>query len=186
MLYRTFPLDPAAGPTEDGGPLFVARALQGTSRHDNPDRYGALYLTRLAESAVAERIQDYRGRRLTEAHLRRADGRLYALAAIDESLLGIVPDLDDPAELLARSLRPSQVATRNRAVTQRIALSIFEDGAEGLGWWSTLEASWPNVTLFAERASPKLSLAAEPEILSVGHPVVRAAADRLGIALVRG
>jgi hypothetical protein len=186
VLYRTFPFDPKAAPTEDGGALFVSRALQGTSRHDNPDLYGALYLTRRAESAVAERIQVYRGRTLTQAHLRRADGRAYSLVAIDDSALDRMPDLDDPAELVARSLRPSGVATRDRAVTQAIALSIFEDGSEGFGWWSTLEASWPNVTLFSERATPKLSLAADPEILSVDHPVVRAAADRLGMTLVRG
>jgi RES domain len=185
VLYRTFPFDPKAAPNEDGGPLFVARALQGTSRHDNPDRYGALYLTRRAESAVAERIQVYRGRTLTEAHLRRGDGRAYALVAIDDSALDPMPDLDDPAELVARGLRPSGVATRDRAVTQAIALSLFEDGAEGFGWWSTLEASWPNVTLFSERSAPKLSLAAEPEVLSLHHPVVQAAADRLGMALAR-
>lgn len=185
MLYRTFPLDSGANPTEDGGPLFVARSLQGTSRHDNPDRYGALYLSRLPESAVAERIQNHRGRLLTQSHLRRADGRPYALATIDESALDPLPDLDDPEELLARNLRPSRVATRERPVTQRIALSIFEDGADGFAWWSTLEASWPNVTLFAERAAPKLSIASEPQILTLEHPVVRDAADRLGIAVAR-
>jgi hypothetical protein len=75
------------------------------------------------------------------------------------------------------------VATRDRASTRAIALRIFEEGAQGFVWWSTLEASWPNATLFAERAAPHLRLAAEPELLSVQHPTLRAAAEAIGVRL---
>lgn len=183
MLYRVFPLLPGAGLSEDGGPLFVPRGLQGSSRHDNPRFYGALYASRWAESAVAERIQQFRGRELTETHLRRADGRPYALASIDDSGLEGVVDLDDPHELVRRALRPSAVATRNRAVTQPVALSMFEEGSSGFAWWSTLEASWTNVTLFAERAVPGLGLGSASEPLSLDHPVVRAAAQLVGVRI---
>ncbi len=183
MIYRVFPLAPGAAPTEEGGPLFVPRALQGSSRHDNPEHYGALYASRVPESAVAERIQAFRGRQLTDVHFQRADGRRYALASIDESGLADVVDLDDPAQLLHRALRPSLVATRRRSDTQPIALGIFQEGASGLGWWSTLEASWANVTLFAERATPSLRQAGPPELLTVDHPVVRTAAELLGVSI---
>lgn len=181
MLYRVFPLLPGAGLSEDGGPLFVPRGLQGSSRHDNPGSYGALYASRWAESAVAERIQPFRGRELTAAHLRRADGRPYALASIDDARLDGVIDLDDPRELARRRLRPSGVATRNRTVTQPVALAIFEEGPLGFAWWSTLEAEWINVTLFAERAIPQLHVAGSPEVLSLDHPVVLAAAQAVGV-----
>lgn len=46
-----------------------------------------------------------------------------------------------------------------------------------------LEVSWTNVTLFAERASPRLRIAGEPEMLSVRHETVRSAADALGVRL---
>lgn len=180
-LYRVFPLLPGAAPREEGGPLFVPRALQGASRHDNPDRYGALYLTRVAESAVAERIQRFRGRRLTDAHLWRADGRRYALATIEDDRLDGMVDLDDPRTLVARDWRPSRVASRDRTLTQPMARRLFDDDATGLAWWSTLESTWTNVTLFAERAWRKLRLAVEPEPLSIEAPVVAAAADLLGI-----
>jgi hypothetical protein len=68
-------------------------------------------------------------------------------------------------------------------MTQRVALTIFEEGGPGLGWWSTIEASWPNVTLFVERAVDRLVVSGEPDLLSVGHPMVLAAADLLGIRL---
>src|SRR5438093_5671768 len=117
-------MDPAARRDEAGGPLFVARAMQGGGRHDNPHRYGALYASREPESAVAERIQPFLGQVLTEEDLRRADGRRFALAALDDSNLTGVVDLDDPAELARRRIRPSWVATHERAVTQPIALGL--------------------------------------------------------------
>lgn len=184
MLYRVFPFLPDADPSEDGGPLFVPRSVQGSSRHDNPASYGALYASRSAESAVAERIQPFRGRELTEAHLRRADGRRFALASIDDATLKGVIDLDEPRELARRALRPSVVATRNRAVTQPVALAIYEEGSPGFAWWSTLEASWINVTLFAERAVPELRSAHEPEPLSLDHPEVVAAARLVGVRIM--
>ena len=68
-----------------------------------------------------------------------------------------------------------------RSVTQRIAASVFEEGAGGLLWWSTLEAEWANVTLFHERALPHVSIAAPPRTLTTGMPEVRQAAAFLGI-----
>jgi hypothetical protein len=185
MLYRVFPMLPGASPTQDGGPLFVDRSLQGSGRHDNPNVFAALYVSREPESAVAERVKWFQGRTLTNEHLHRADGRSYALAALDDRGLDGVVDLDDPRELLRLGVRPSQIATHTRSVTQRIATAIFEGGASGLGWWSTIEASWPNLTLFAERSIDRLVVAGDPEPLSVDHSMVVAAAEFLDVRLPR-
>jgi hypothetical protein len=181
-LYRVFPAVQGARPREAGGPLHVARHLQGSSRHDDPARYGALYTSRSAESAVAEALQAFRGRDIEPRHLVRT-GRPLSLAEIDDSRLGPLPDLDDPAELVRRSLRPSAVATHDRSVTQPAAGAIYEEGHPGFAWWSTIEASWSNVTLFVERASRRLRISGTPEPLTVGHPVLVAVADRMGFVL---
>jgi hypothetical protein len=185
VLYRAFPHAPGAGPADFGGALYVARDAQGSGRHDNPQHYGALYVARAPDSAVAERIQQFRGQVVGDADLHRSDGRRLALAAIDDAALDDVVDLDDPRNLVSRSLRPSMVATHKRPATQRVALGVFEEGANGLAWWSTLEAAWSNVTLFHERAAPRLRLADDPEPLGLDHPAVRAAADAIGVRLER-
>lgn len=183
MLYRVFPLIHGARLTEEGGALYVARDSQGSGRHDNPGRYGALYVSRAPESAVAERIQGFRGQELRNSDLRRQDGSGYALAEIDDASLGPLVDLDDPSHLTRRRLRPSIVATRDRAVTRPTALAIFAEGAPGFEWWSTLESRWINVTLFAGRAVAHLALATEPAKLTVRHPVLRSAAELIGVRL---
>jgi len=60
---------------------------------------------------------------------------------------------------------------------------MFGEGARGFAWWSTIEASWPNVTLFAERALTMLRVAGAPEPLVLDHPVVAAVAERLGLSI---
>lgn len=182
MLYRVFPWSPGAGPADLGGPLYVPRLDQGSGRHDNPEVYGALYLSRAAVSPVAERLRVLRGRTVTEAHFRREGARL-SLAEIDDAPLARLLDLDEPRRLSERALRPSTVATRQRDLTQPIALAIWDEGAPGFEWWSTIEGSWINVTLFAERAVDRLQVRAEPEPLTVDHPVVREAADAVGVLL---
>jgi hypothetical protein len=182
VLFRVFPAVPAAATTEPGGPLHVPRFDQGRGRHDNPDVYGALYASRLPVAPVAERIQDLRARRISDRHLSREGARL-SLARIDEGALTDLLDLDDPANLLARDLRPSGVATRVRRTTQRLALRLYQEGADGFEWWSTIEASWINVTLFADRVGGRLSVAGEPEPLTLDHPAVREAAEAVGVLL---
>ncbi len=182
-LYRVFPALASAGERDPGGPLFVARERQGGGRHDNPELYGALYASRHEASAVGERIQAFRGGRLPPGVLRRPDGSALALAAYDDDALGPIVDLDDGAVLASRGLRPSQVASRRRTVTQPIARRAFEDGADGISWWSVLDADWTNVTLFAERVGERLRLAGPVRLLSLDDPALRAAADALGVAL---
>lgn len=181
MLYRAFPMLPGAEPGAAGGPLFAARHLQGAGRHDNPRHYAALYASRTPSGAVVEWLRRFLGRPLAEADLGRPDGSRMALAALDDRRVGPLVDLDDPRNLVARDLRPSGVATRDRRRTRPLALAIFREGVPGFEWWSTVEASWTNVTLFAERAAGDLAVVGEPEPLGLDHPALGEAAEALGL-----
>jgi len=181
-LWRALPLDRSAKATEAGGPLWFPRLQQGGGRHDNPDLYGCLYVAEEAVSCVAELLAPFRGTgRLLPSMLVRY-GNPLALAAIELEDGITVVDLDEPATLMATSLRPSEVATRKRTTTQRHAAEIYESHSEAvaLRWWSTLESSWINWTLF-DRAGPSLEVGDVDE-LTVEHPVVLEAADLLGLA----
>ena len=155
-LYRCFAWNDRARPAEPDGPLWVPRPLQGDGRHDNPDRFGCLYLSERAVSPVVEQL------------------------AADTMLI----DLDDAKALLRERLRPSHVATRQRTMTQPQARTLHErhPTAAGLRWWSVFEALWPNVTLF-DRALPRLRIdAVRP--LAIDQAVVIDAAEFLGIRRV--
>lgn len=180
-LWRALPLDSSARPREAGGPLWFPRLQQGGGRHDNPDLYGCLYVAEEAVSAVAELLAPFRGTgRLLPSMLVRY-GKPLALAAIELEDGATVVDLDDPTTLIATGLRPSRVATRHRTVTQQQAAEVFEShpGAVAIRWWSTLESSWINWTLF-DRAEDSLEPGEVTE-LTVEHPVVHEAADLLGL-----
>ena len=187
MLYRVFRALDGVAPAARGGPLFVPRDRQGAGRHDSPGRYGAFYAARSAEAAVAETIQAFRGRDLSPEDLELADGSRLALATYDDSALGALTDLDEPAVLVAEGWRPSGVASRDRVVTQAMAVRTFEAGALGLSWWSTLDSAWTNVTLFAARTIDpgELIVDGTVEALSLRHPALVAAADHLAIPLAR-
>ncbi|HEV2856971.1 MAG TPA: RES family NAD+ phosphorylase [Solirubrobacterales bacterium] len=180
-LWRALPLDRRAKAKEAGGALWFPRLQQGGGRHDNPDLYGCLYVAEDPVSAVAELLAPFRGTgKLLPSMLIRY-GEPLSLAALDLDDGITVVDLDDPATLLATGLRPSQVATRHRQLTQRQAAEVYEahPNAFGLRWWSTLESSWINWTIF-DRAARSLEVAATEE-LTVDHPVVHEAADLLGL-----
>lgn len=131
---------------------------------------------------MAEVLREFTGRGVPPRNLLR-EGEAIALAALDDAAVRELVDLDEPRNLLARDLRPSGVATRDRERTQPIALALYEEGVPGFEWWSTIEASWINVTLFSERVWDRLALVGEPAPLTIEHPAVRAAADAVGVLL---
>lgn len=154
--------------------------MQGAGRHDNPDRYGCLYLSESPVSALVEALGPFRGaHRLTRDMLIRA-GVPLALAQLRLRDPAIVIDLDDPSVLVDVSLRPSTVATRFRRATQSYALRLFDadPAARGLRWWSTIEASFINVTLF-DRAAESLEVV-EVAPVAIDDSLVREAAEVLG------
>jgi hypothetical protein len=181
ILWRVLPWDPSARPPAPGGALWFPRPFQGTGRHDNPARYGCLYVCESPVSAIAEALAPFRGTGDLRPELLARMGRPLALAAL--ALAGDVPlvDLDDPEVLAAEALRPSAVATTRRSSTQAYAARLFEahPQAAGLRWWSTLEAGWINVTLF-DRAARSLA-AGDVRLLDTGDDDVRAAARFLGL-----
>jgi RES domain len=158
ILYRCFAWRQNARPAEPDGPLWFPRVYQGDGRHDNPDRYGCLYLADRDMSAVVEQLARFRGQRLIPDMLLRR-GLPLALASIELPDRAQVVDLDDPSALSENELRPSLVATRQRDVTQPQALALYRKYrfAAGIRWWSIFEALWANVTIF-DRAARRLTL----------------------------
>jgi hypothetical protein len=182
ILWRVLPWDPAARPAAPGGALWFPRPFQGTGRHDSPARYGCLYVCESPVSAIAEALAPFRGTGDLRPDLLQRMGGPLALAELELTAGSALVDLDDPTVLAAHELRPSEVATSRRAATQAYAARLFEAHADaaGLRWWSTLESSWINVTLF-DRAA-RLLAARGTRILDVADDDVRAAAAFLGLA----
>lgn len=181
IVHRTLPLNAGVGDTEPGGPLWFPRRFQGSGRHDNPDIYGCLYVAAEPVSAIAERLAPFRGSGALAPELLERAGRPLALVTIDvpDEPAPII-DLDEPRTLTRERLRPSTVATRERSTTQAYAAALYErHSPAGLRWWSTLESSWTNLTLF-DNVAPRLTLS-DMRVLDVDDRDVRAAADWLGL-----
>lgn len=182
ILWRVVPTAPSAAARERGGPLWFARELQGDGRHDHPQRYGCLYAGLDSHSAIAETLERYRGRGPLVAAMLERERRRLSLVAIELSDSAQLVDLDEPRVLMREHLRPSSIATADRSVTQREALRLHEThrAVAGLRWWSTIEASWTNVTVFS-RAARRLKVL-ESTALDVDHPAVLRAAQTLRLA----
>ena len=182
ILHRCLAWNERAAPDAADGALWFPRPYQGEGRHDNPAAYGCLYLSEHSLSCVVEQLARFRGQRLIPSLLVRRDLPL-ALAELELPDDAELVDLDEPAVLRRERLRPSRVATRERAITQPQALALYEKhgDAAGLRWWSTFEAQWLNVTLF-DRAAPALRLVSV-KALDVAGDEIAAAADVLGLRL---
>lgn len=168
-FFRVVPWDSKTNPRSTGV-LAPPRRLQGSGRHDNIDLYTSLYCALNATACVSEAIQNFDP--LDDSSLMRAGKRLHLFQFDFE---GKILDADDPTVLTTLGTRPSRFATRTRAETQPIARRIFNEGYDGLLWWSTIEASWINATIFTERAAAFLQLSEDPRPLSMNSPeIVRA------------
>jgi hypothetical protein len=180
ILFRCLAWDKAAAARARGGPLWFPRMLQGSGRHDNPALYGCLYVSAEPVSAVAEQLDRFVGTTLEAPDLVRR-GLPLSLAAVTLPDDAPLVDLDDPATLVGEGIRPSRVATNDRSVTQAGAEGVFtrHGDAAGIRWWSTIEALWPNVTLF-DRAEELLDVE-DVHPLGLGDEVVLEAADYLGL-----
>jgi hypothetical protein len=181
ILWRVLPWDPSVRPANPGGALWFPRPFQGAARHDDPARYGCLYVAEDPVSAVAEALAPFRGTGDLHPEMLTRMGRPLALAELSLDDDATLLDLDDPAVLTDEGLRPSDVATTDRARTRADAARLFDahPGAAGLRWWSTLEASWINVTLF-DRAAPGLRLR-RVRALAPAEEEVASAARFLGL-----
>jgi len=110
---------------------------------DNPGRYRTIYLSDSPAGAAAETFGTLQ--RWTAGMFARPDlpGSVRALAEYEIVEGSTIFDLDDPDALKSLGLRPSQVVTRDRAVTQRWALAVHEQGSRaGVRWWSYYDPRW--------------------------------------------
>jgi hypothetical protein len=181
-LHRVFPWDERAPAGAPYSPSF-APAQQGSGRFDLVDA-PVLYLGESAEHAAGEMLQGFRGRPFHESALRRF-GHPLALVRVDvpDDLAAAIVDLDDPAQLLALGLHPSDVVSEDRSRTRGIAARLYEGGATGLRWWSKLSGDWHGVVLFLARAPLSRLTLGDPEPLSPSHPAVVSACRQLAIDL---
>jgi hypothetical protein len=181
ILWRVLPWRRESRPLESGGPLWFPRELQGAGRHDNPDLYGCLYVGEQPISPIAEALAPFRGTGSLTPSLLLRGGVPLALAEISLANGSLVLDLDDPLLLGRARLRPSLVATAKRNLTQAYAADLHARRPQpvALRWWSTIESSLINLTIF-DRAQASLELV-EMHPLSVDHSAVREAAELLGL-----
>jgi hypothetical protein len=182
-LFRVFDWDRTSKGSLPGGPLFVPREKQGAGRHDIPSLDGIFYVTHNAAAAVAESIQGFRNQSLAGTDFYVEEDKIQALAHIALADSAALVDLNDPAQLLKRHLKPSDIATGDRALTRRVCAQLHEEGVDGFLWWSSLEASWTNATLFQSHVKKKLKLIEPVQSLTTSLPSVREAAARLRIRI---
>ena len=188
-FWRVFPWDPAARPGEPYTPQYLLPAgAQTGGRFDLGDS-PVLYLALDDPAhALAEVLQYLRGRlEVRDAHLRRRDrasGRYLQLALVEtwlaDGTYDALPDLGDPATLLRLGVRPDELASRDRAVTQRISRALAADhGVPGFRWWSAFSGDWHVAVLFMGRVDPLAVRYGKPAPLHLHHPVVNPAAAEL-------
>ena len=82
ILWRVLPWDPSARPAAPGGALWFPRPFQGTGRHDNPARYGCLYVCEEPVAAIAEALAPFRGTGDLRPELLERMGPALALARL--------------------------------------------------------------------------------------------------------
>lgn len=141
-LYRVFPWLEGAPGGDLGHPLHL-HAPQGSGRVDNPEHYLTLYACDAEVGAVGEAFGNFS--LWTPGLLEGSPilpGSRRALVTYDVGAIEVL-DLDNPGSLIERDLKPSRVVTRDRAVTQRWALSVFSEKRwNGVRWWSYHFPEW--------------------------------------------
>lgn len=180
LVYRVFPHLPKAPWGALGNAMYVDS--QDSGRLDNPSHYRIWYLALEPGGAVAEAFGD----------LGEWNPEMFKFPLIPESRRALATylldddtpllDLDDARNLYTRGLRPTQIIERNRAATQALALSVFNErndrGARiwhGIRWWSYHRPQWRIIGYWGERV-PRLLMVEE---LTLTSPAVTDAATSL-------
>ena len=131
-FFRVFSWDRSSRGSGAGGPFFVPRQRHGSGRHDNPSLYGAFYCSLDSISCIAEALQPFRGQTVRARDLQRHPNWILAMASFDLADPAGLVDLDDPAQLARRKVRPSSVATGDRRRTQNLAAQIYRENSIGV------------------------------------------------------
>lgn len=178
LAYRVFPYLSSAKPGEPGHPLYEHHPQLG-GRIDHPD-YFVWYLSRHAEAACGESFGNLRSwdESMFDFPLVPGSRRSLGVFRLPDELR--VCDLDDPAELVRLGLRPTQIVTRNLAVTQSWGHRLWSETApdhgrlwQAVSWWSYHRPVW---SVLASWERPEL-VRVEP--LGVDHPAIIDAAASL-------
>jgi hypothetical protein len=172
LVFRVFPWVEGAPRGRAGLPLFVPTP-QGSGRVDNPGHYLTLYVSDAAPGAVAEAFGN---------HAVWTDDLVSGPPMLPGSVRALatyqlegppVLDLDDCGALGPRDLRPSNVVTRERTLTQAWALLIHQESRwAGVRWWSFYDPDWGSFGVW-DQGGLKVQ-AVEP--LRRDHPAVADAA----------
>lgn len=182
-LYRVFPHVPGAADDQPGGIFF--RPAGGKNRADSPGlpAYRCLYVGDSAEGSVAEAFGrfDVWDAALIEASpaTPALPGSRFALATYELPDEVKIRNLDDARALLEEGLRPSNVVTRERSVTQAWSANIRSTFRyAGVSWWSYYDAGWYSAALWdisalAVLESPRPLRAGDAEVRSAAHTIVR-------------
>ena len=183
LLYRVYLRDPSARAGASGHPTYLHKP-QGSGRWDNPSLYDAWYLSSSAEGAVGESFGNIPV--WTDDMLEHPTGLRRTLATFSAPDDLSVFDFDDASNLARIGMRPSQVVTRNKGLTQGRAAELFsEPGPEGsrrwaaLRWWSFHRPTWANLILWGTASEPAPLTLADVEYLDLSSTSVVEAAKAL-------
>lgn len=146
LFYRVHPYLPTAKSGESGHALFVFGGTKA-GRVDN-EEYDTLYVADSAAGAIAETFASHQvwtpGLLGERPYL---PGSQMAISTLEGN--PTVVNLNDPANLVDLSLRPSRVVTRNRQITQAWAQGVYErGGVDGVSWWSYHDPDWASLGLW--------------------------------------
>lgn len=180
LLYRVAPyLASVTDPDRPGHPAYLHRPAQGRGRLDNREIYDVWYLALTQSGAIGETffsIPVWKDEMFLFGD--SIPGARYALHRFSIEDECPIIDLDDSQTLVDYGLRPTQIVTPNRSLSQRWALKLYEDknpssgyAWHGIRWWSRTHSDWPVLGLF--RCIPEYI---DTEHLSIKHPAVRDAA----------
>jgi RES domain len=167
-LYRVLPYLAASGKYEPGGPLYLPP--QGAGRIDNAGTYSVLYLSDAAAGAIAEAFGRFP--EWTDAILEgnpSLPGSVRAIARYRLAEDAPVCNLDDPEQLVALGLRPSDIVSRDYARSREWARRMYAQGRwSGVRWWSYYDPAWSSFGLWD---TEQLSLD-EVTLLRLDHPAL--------------
>lgn len=180
LLYRTFAYLRTARSGESGHPDYL-HLPQGRHRLDNPVHYSVWYLAESPSGAVGETFGDLPRWHSPMLDVPALPGSVRALGVYELPDSLPLLDLDDGRNLADRAVRPTQVVTRVRAVTQAWALRVFDErdsgGARlwaGVRWWSYHRPTWPVFGIWGHTP-----VNVDVQVLTMSHPAISDAARNL-------
>lgn len=186
-LYRVIPYDRAALIGAPGHPLFIPPATK-LNRLDSPNgHYKVFYAAGAPESAIAEAfgVYDPWDAALFESVPASivVPNSFWALGIYDIDVtrldVGAVRNLDDASYLSRIGLRPSQVVTRSRDVTQAWAEKIYtSEDVSGVAWWSYYCPEWLVYGIWKPESlriigSPRRLTLSDCDVITAARSIVR-------------